>query len=386
MTKKKTSLLDWVSAGPQLNRILHYSCAALFLSGMLAACGPSPDAEKLDDTDTSKSASAEEELDDIDDSAKEKKPPKPPKPKLSTEGKKTGVLVDGYEFEQKNEFLGATKLKLCKFGIRLESPNLLCVMLPGQEAIAYNPQNGNCMQLTAKSAAMLAGKRPNEGPTAEVIEPQKGTEMIAGLKCNKYIIRKFFPGENTSPALAKANMTLKKQKSAEALKKEGYFQGWHTEFWSTKDINVPAEIVKDTARLTMMPGGLGFPVRIQREVDGATTVHPTAGPGAANSKTASAGTDKSAATGGLKPVAHVSDDGTKSSVRKVIDTTGFAKAKFDKGEFALLEGFKTVKDEMQLMMSSDESDLEGMGLDDDPKEGKDSKSADKDKKSESLDE
>jgi len=82
--------------------------------------------------------------------------------------------------------------------------------------------------------------------------------------------------------------------------------------------------MKDCARITTTPVELGFPVKITRA--GSTT-------------------EKERRTKSGK------------NIREVISTRSFLRTKLDKGEFALLPGFKTVKDEMQLMMSNDESDL-----------------------------
>jgi hypothetical protein len=77
----------------------------------------------------------------------------------------------------------------------------------------------------------------------------------------------------------------------------------------------------------MMPENLGFPVKMTR-IASATTSEQIKGMG-------------------------------NSRVRQVVSTTSFSHAKLDKGEFALLPGYKTVTDEMQLMMSSEDTDLAG---------------------------
>ena len=323
-------------------------CLLVLCTGIISSCGPSstqPDPTKVEDTDTDTgSKSAEEELDDLDDtgsSGKTKTAARPAKPRLSTEGKKTGEMVDGYEFAQQNEFLGLTNLKVSKVGIRLESPNLTCIMLPGKEAIAYNAQNGNCMQLTAKSAAMLAGKRPNEAPSVEETKTV-GKDKIAGLNCTHYVITKYFIQEVPVDPVAYSDPKNANNPAAHKMKKEKVY-GWETDIWATKDIQVPASIVKDCARMTQMPPGLGFPVRIQRDLRSKTQ------------KEQAATEDQSK----LKPV------GMRSQVKRVIDTSSYKKSKLDKGDFVPLDGFKTVKDEMQLMMSGDDSELEGMGLEED---------------------
>lgn len=323
-----------------LQRLIYSASMVLLLSTTLTACGPKPDADKTDDeTETSTKASSDDELEDAEESSPKKV--RAPKVRLSTEGKPTGQMVDGYAIEQQNEFLGLTKLKLSKLGARLESPNLTCIIMPGKEAIAYNPDNGNSMQLTTKSAAMLAGKRPNEGPSQEVVDKDKAVENIAGLKCNKYVVHKFFffvkPGAKKGPVPDGTG------KTSEQLEREGWEEAWHTEIWATKDLKIPAQVMKDCARLTMMPPDLGFPMRIEKlaQRNSSSTMRSGKGnqkyPGSANGMRA----------------------------KFVIDTHSIEKTKFDAGNFTLLAGYKPVKDEMALMMSGDESELDEMGLDDD---------------------
>lgn len=322
-----------------LQRLIYSASMVLLLTTTLTACGPKPDADKTEeDTETGTKAASDEELEDVEESGPKKV--RAPKVRLSTEGKPTGQMVDGYEIEQQNEFLGLTKLKLSKLGARLESPNLTCIIMPGKEAIAYNPDNGNSMQLTTKSAAMLAGKRPNEGPSQEVIDKEKAVENIAGLKCNKYVVHKFFfytePGHPR-----KGPVPDGKGKTSDQLKDEGWVEAWHTEIWATKDLKIPPQVMKDCARLTMMPPDLGFPMRIEK-----------LGMRNTNIRTGKGSQRNPAPANGMR-------------AKFVIDTHSIEKTKFDAGNFTLLAGYKPVKDEMALMMSGDESELDDMGLDDD---------------------
>ena len=322
----------------------------LLLSVSLSACGPKPDAEKADDdTETSTKAASEEEVEDLEDTSSKKS--HEPKKRLSTEGKHTGEMVDGYEIEQRNEFLGPTTLKVSKYGARLESPNLTCIILPGKEAMAYNPDNGNSMQLTSRSAAMLAGKRPNEGPSVEVTEKSKTSDLIADMKCSRYVVHKLFLRKRLRKGEAVPDS---KGKTAKELKKDGWREEWSTEIWATKELKVPPQVMKDCARLTMMPPDLGFPMRIEK-MNAAVTLEQN---------------------GSVANTQHVA---SRIKSKYVIDTSKVKPAKFDKGDFAHLDGYKEVKDEMALMMSGDESELEDIGMDDEsPKSKKKSTTAPED--------
>lgn len=291
--------------------ILSQTCFLSFSCLLIYGCASSQPTDKSKEQEADKQAAASEKIDDLDDnlddlSSSGKKAA--PKPQLSTEGKKTGSMVDGVIINQQNEFLGMSTLKMSKLGVRLESPSITVIMLPGKEAIAYNSQNGNCMALTERSAALLAGSKNFDNPGEEKIT-KVGTEKIAGLDCIHYDVMKYYQDPKT-----------KKQ-----------YPGWSTDVWACKDIGVPSSIVNDCARLTMMPKNLGFPVRIVREAR-TTDMEKRKGATNANQK------------------------------RPVINTSKFAKAKLDKGEFAEIEGFKKVKDEMQLMMSGDDSELIGTDL------------------------
>lgn len=293
-----------------------FSAGIIFLaSTLLCGCGQSSDnpqeAQKDADQDETKSSSAtsDEDIEDIDDVSSKKKP-KAPKIKLSTTAKKTGKLVDGFVVHQQNEFLGPTVLKIGVPGIRLESSTLTVILPAGKEAIAYNPQNGNCMQLTAKSTAMLAGSS-RFGEESKETTTKLGTEKIAGVKCVHYHVHRSFIDKKT-----------KKEMSG----------GYGSEIWATKDLKLPPSIMKDCARITMMPQELGFPVKVVRD----------------------ASTTPTEMRRGVK----------KSRMRReVISTSSFTPSKVDTGEFALLAGYTPVKDEMKLMMSDEEADLGG-GLDD----------------------
>lgn len=250
------------------------------------------ESEKLDDLES------DELLSDKPGKKKETK-----KTQVSTECKKTGKTVDGLVINQQNEFLGMTTLKVSKLGVRLESPTITCIMKPGQEAMAYNCRNGSSMQLTQKSASLLAGSR-NMGMPTEQKTKKLGNENIAGLDCTHYELTRYFQDPKSKQTRG----------------------GWSSELWACKNVGLPPEIIKDVARLTQMPPELGFPVRIERE----------------------AATTQSERQKG-ESRAYVK--------RRVINTSAQRKEKLDTGEFDYLDGFKKVKDEMQLMMSSDDDDL-----------------------------
>lgn len=302
-------------------RFLQSTCIFLLSGLALYACGGQPASDdstkKADAGSTSKSSGSnlkEEDLDDSSDNQATKDDEKskiPKKDPLSTTGKPTGELAEGVLVEQTNEFLGRTKVKLCKFGVRLESPSLTCIMLPGKPAIAYNPQNGNAMALTSKSAAMLSGtKTPEPGGETKVEKVKVGTEKIAGLNCDHYRLANFYMDQRTKQ----------------------FRRAWSNEVWACKDIGAPPAIVKDCARLTLMPPELGFPVRIARTSE-ATHI------------------EKQKGIGG-------------SQVRQVVNTLSSSRGKFDKCEFMALPGYTTVQDEMKLMVSDDENSLASSGLDD----------------------
>lgn len=294
-------------------QILLQSGLVFLLAIFLSSCGQQNQKEAALE-DPEKLAEETEKLDDLgsDEMLSEGPKNKAPKPELSTEGKKTGKMIDGMIINQQNEFLGMTTLKLSKLGVRMESPTITCIMLPGKEAMAYNPRNGNCMQLTEKSAAMLAGSRGYNGPMEQKTK-KLGTEKIAGINCIHYELVKYFRDAKTKQL----------------------YPAWSSELWACKDIGLPPLIIKDVARLTVMPPELGFPVRIERE---ARTTQAE----------------------------HRKGENRVYVKRRVIDTTAQKKAKIDEGQFAYLDGFKTVKDEMQLMMSSDEDEMLGSELDEAP--------------------
>jgi len=191
------------SAAQVFNRrlpcLIQSVCVLWLSSGILAACSGGPSTppgtnkqvgsgESSKGTNTARKSGdaigSEDDLNEMDDTSAEgkHKKAKATKPALSTEGKKTGVMEDTVIVQQQNEFLGASTLKLSKSGIRLESSTVTVVMPPGQEAIAYNAQNGNCMVLSSNNRSILGGggKPSDEGKQTSI---KVGTEKLAGLNC-----------------------------------------------------------------------------------------------------------------------------------------------------------------------------------------------------------
>src|SRR5579883_1129686 len=255
--------------------------------------------DSSDETKTSsKTAAGDEDTASDDDLMGNSKNKQPPKPALSVEPKKTGQEVDGYIVHQQNEFLGPTVLKIAKPGIRLESSTLTVVFPAGKEAIAFNPQNGNCMALTARSAAMMAGTAKAKGEQQKDRTSKIGTEKIAGIKCIHYELTREFIDKKTKKPI----------------------DSFSTEIWATKDLKLPPQIMKDCAKMTMMPPELGIPVRVIRQ----------------------AATTKAESIKGEK---------LPRKKRDVISTSKCEIVKLDTGEFVPPSGFKTVTDEMKLMMT-----------------------------------
>lgn len=291
--------------------VLQPALLCLLSASLLIGCGQQQNTTTSDSDkettssadDNDKSATSDEDIADIDDTSS-KKTKKAPKVTYTVEPKPTGQVVDGFEVHQQNEFLGPCVLKISKNGVRLESSTITVILPTGKDAIAYNPQNGNSMELSSKSASMLAGNT-HGGEDSKDETKKVGTDKIAGVKCTHYqLVRKF----------------LNKKTKQE-------IDHYTTDIWATKDLKVPPQVLKDCARMTMMPPELGFPVKVIRETNVTTKI-------------------KGKQQGG-------------SRTREVISTSEFKPTKVDTGNFALLSGFKTVKDEMKLMMSDDESELGG---------------------------
>lgn len=286
------------------------SCLFLLSLLLLSGCGqPQTSAEKDMKTETesadehSSSETAKEDDDDediLDEKPAEGKKKVPAKPKLSSEAKKTGKLIDGVIVHQQNEFLGPCLLKIGKPGVRVESSTITVIFPCGKEPIAYNPQNGNCMALNTKSAGLMSGNM-HAGEEYKDHTEKVGTEKIAGVNCTHYLLTRVFVDKKTGKEL------------------NGKYA---TDVWFTRDLKLPPQVIKDCARMIMMPADLGFPVKIEREPKTSyQNSHPNAGR------------------------------------RNVVITNKFESAKIDSGEFAPLAGFSTVKDEMKLMMSDEESEL-----------------------------
>jgi hypothetical protein len=259
-------------------------------------------------------AGSEDDLDEMDEAgstSRHKKIASAPKPVLNTEGKKTGIMEDAVIVQQQNEFLGASTLKLSKAGVRLESSTIIVLMQPGKPAIAYNSQNGNSMILTDKSRSLLSGAGSKYGDGGKVTRTKLGTEKIAGMNCTHYKLHRVLIDPKSKTIAAEMNSDL----------------------WASKDLKLPASVMKDCARMTTMPEDLGFPVKITRSTNFAQSEDRKGDRSGSNS----------------------------NRLHNVVSTRSVTHTKLDRGEFAPLTGFKTVTDEMQLMMASDESELAGAG-------------------------
>ncbi len=295
--------------------------AALLVSvSLLIGCGQSksPTAEHKIEQDKSKQTANTSNDDDfesnenaIETSPKKKDQAKAVKPQLNLEGKKTGKLIDIIIMRQQNEFLGATSIKLSKLGARLDSNSLTVIMIPGKKGVAYNPSNGATMALTAKSAVIMSGAKSTPESDIETKIKKLGNDKIAGLKCTHYYVEKYATDQKT--------------------KKRG--RVWYAEIWATKDVEASPAVLKECSTLLVIPPELGFPLRITRF---------------------NTPTEREKSQG----------EKAKKITRDVITTSSYEKAKVDEGQFALLEGFKPVKNEMELMMSDTDSELTGVGGDD----------------------
>jgi hypothetical protein len=177
-------------------------------------------------------------------------------------------------------------------------------MLPGKGPQAYNAQNGSTMELSAKSAAMMTGTQNRTGPI-ETVTNLLGKEKIAGVNCTHYNVEKF-----------EKNPRSKRHRE----------RVWYADVWSTKELPIPESVLKATSLVMVIPPELGFPLRVAR------FNNPT---------------EKEKARG----------ERGHSVMRDVITTSSCVRTKIDQGEFARLEGFKPVKNEMELMMTESDSDL-----------------------------
>ena len=273
-------------------------------------------ADKADKEDevADKPVDEAEPEDDLGKTSKGKVPTAPEKA-LSTIAPKTGVMIPGLEFNQKNEFLGSTVLKLSASGIRLDSPNLTAVFPPGQSGPnVYNPMTGKFMVLTNKNSTFL---RQSTGMDKGISEEASkvGTDTIAGYKCTHFKVEKYLVNPRT------------KEKNHQ----------WTTEIWGTRELALPKPILNDCSKLTMMPPEFGFPMRVIRHT---------------------APTDQERSKGLVG-----------QQKRVMIDTLVAKKTSFDKCNFQLLTGYTPVKDEMELMMANDaELDNTLSEMDDDKEE------------------
>ncbi|MBX9688974.1 MAG: hypothetical protein K2X27_19860 [Candidatus Obscuribacterales bacterium] len=298
---------------PLISPELARGCLMPLIAVLLHSCAPAPKTEdnaKSESSQKTDTADLDSEagIDDMEEVSTKARKNKAPKPKLSSMAAKTGTMVDCVVMDQRNEFLGLTKVKLSKLGARIESANIVVIMQPGKGTMAYNAANGNCLQLTKKSAAMLAGQKDMDMAVESKHSTKKlDSEKLAGLDCNHYLIEREFVNKKTKAVKSR----------------------WATEVWAAKNSGVPQNVIKDFAEMSQMPADLGLPLRIERDL-GTTAVNGV----------------------------------TKRSKRIVIDTDSYSKAKVDKAEFQPLSGYKLVTDEMQLMVTDDDSELVNSELDD----------------------
>jgi len=274
-----------------------------FAAFAVFACSSAPEQAAVDkDEPDDEIASKPVDDTELEDEIEPTKKKKTPEVSLSTAPKKTGKMVPGLEFNQRNEFLGMSILKMSADGIRLDSPNLTAVFPPGKIGpTVFNPLTGKAMLLTSKNSSFLKQASGMSGAGEEETK-QVGTETVAGYKCNHFVVDRFVFNPKTKQRI----------------------HSWTTEIWGTRDLGLPKSIIEDCSKLTMMPPSFGFPMRVIR--------HAT--PTEAEKKKGLTGKQR----------------------RVMIDTISAKKAKFDKGEFVLLEGYEPVQDEMALMMSNDKGD------------------------------
>lgn len=267
-----------------------------------------------------KAAEASEDPDEIVEpstetgkSSKTKKAPK--KPKVSIEGKHTGITSPGVVVQQENEVLGLNLVKLSKYGIRMDSSTISVILRPGETAMAYNPNNGYSLPLTEKAASFMAGVKTSNKMGEELIVTEKGRETLCGKACIHYRLIKILKDPKTKKV----------------------YDSWAEDVWATKDVDVPPAILKECAKLVLLPKDLGFPVRIARFKN------------------------RSKSSPDVNRLKNLDMKATKD----VIKTLSFEKQTQDSGDFVFLSGFKPAKDEMQFMMAGNEDELAGEeGLDD----------------------
>lgn len=291
---------------------LFQSAALVLATFTLFSCSSAPDKTGVDKDEPDEEI-ASKPVDDTLPEEDEDLPAKKKKPEvtLSTAPKKTGKMVPGLEFNQRNEFLGMSILKMSAEGIRLDSPNLTAIYPPGKSGpTVFNPLTGKAMVLTAKNSSFLKQASGMSGAGEEETK-SVGVETVAGYKCNHFVVDRFVFNPKTKERI----------------------HSWTTEIWGTRDLGMPKNIIDDCSKLTMMPPSFGFPMRVIRH-GSATELEKKKGM-------------------------------TGKQRRVMIDTISAKKTKFDKGEFVLLEGFQPVQDEMALMMSNDKEDDFMSELDDD---------------------
>lgn len=296
-----------------------YALVSVLLVLLLAACAGTvvkDSHEAKPETQTANAIQQMDAADDESDEAENSLETKKTQSVFSTEGKKTGDVSKGIVVEQQNEFLGLTIVKLSKWGVRMDSPSISVILNPGKDAMAYNSQNGSCLKLSSKSAAFMSGAVGDKNKGAGDLKTRKlGNEVICGKPCVHYRLSKLLKDAKTNKV----------------------YDSWAEDVWTTKDLNVPPLIIKECAKLTLLPPDLGFPVKIVR-FKNRNGEH------------------------GAEEVEELlrKDIVDKKRQRQVIGTVSFSPQELDKGEFQYLQGFKAAEDEMQFMMSSDDSALADM--------------------------
>jgi hypothetical protein len=151
----------------------------------------------------------------------------------------------------------------------------------------------------------MSGGTPQSGPLTTEHSAGK-PDKVADIPCTYYDVSKYEINRST--------------KAKECV--------WHADIWAAKNLGINPKLQKSCADMLQMPVELGFPLRITRQAN-----------------------DKEKAL--MKRMR------SKNPVRDVIITKSMRHEKVDAGQFAKFDGFKPVKNEMELMMSDDAETLGG---------------------------
>lgn len=200
----------------------------------------------------------------------------------------------GFECRQFSDYEGNVTIKFANSAARIDAGGLYTlILLKDQTALIYNHKNKTYCQSPRRKLSALFGS----GKEYASNQTRKGRSgIVAGMKASEYICRSYSPQGKLA---------------------------YTTEFWTCRNVAVPAGYVDDYAMICDVPRGYGIPLRAVRD------------------------------TGGKKV--------------KTIDTLSMRKMIFPPQIFQPLKGYRKVDDEMDMLIDSgskgdDLSALLGGGL------------------------